>query len=49
MLGPDTIMLMVISGLAGLTTGIAWRIYDKVDKMERILAAVVQKIGGVEL
>lgn len=45
----NTALLATIAAFSGAGTAFGWRIYDKVDKMDRILAAVVQKIGGVRI
>ena len=44
----DTLLLSTIAALGAIGTGLGWRIYDKVQCMDRKLAAVIQKIGGIE-
>lgn len=44
----DTALLTVIAACGAAGMGLGWRIYDKVQCMDRKLAAVIQKIGGIE-
>lgn len=43
------VLTALLTILGGIWTGLLWRVYDRVVTIDRILAAVVQKLGGVDI
>jgi len=44
----NTILLVILNLITGIGAAMVWNVTVKVERIDRSLAAVIQKIGGVD-